>query len=211
MKYICQNKDFLNNLMKHTNRKAICDVILKILSSKYFDFEEISYFRIEFLEKIFNSFNPDDDESVINVCDLLNDIFLNNKFYLLIIKNKEIFEKLHILLLKNINNSHAFKELLRVFIKLYELILYSVKQISNESLITNTLNMYMSYVSSNSLYDKDIQNEALKINNHLYIFEITLNTLNVIKKDFITSYPNNYHSTFNKITNSLGLKKYLFF
>ena len=206
MKYIFDNKEFVNNLFKHTNRKAICEVILKILSSKYFDFDEIS-FKIEILEKILNSFNPDDDENVLNVCDLLNDIFLNKKFYLLFIKNQEIFEKLHILLLKNMNNSLAIKELLRVFIKLYELILYDIKKISTENLITNNVNSYMGYGSTNSMVDKENIFEPLEIKNHLYLIDITLNTLNAIKKDFVTINKDNYFSTFNKQTNSLGLKK----
>ena len=116
MKYVCNNNIIIQNLLKHINRKPICDIIYQILSSNFLN----SLIRIEILLKFFSLFESS-EEIIFCVSGLFEDILINNFLFDFILENFIIFEKIHSLLIKIPSNSIAYQELLRVLIKFYEL------------------------------------------------------------------------------------------
>ena len=81
MKYVCNNNIIIQNLLKHINRKPICDIIYQILSSNFLN----SLIRIEILLKFFSLFESSEE---IIFCVSGQNIETNNKGTLLIKVNK---------------------------------------------------------------------------------------------------------------------------
>jgi hypothetical protein len=114
--------EIMNLFVRHINRKSITECIYKILISFSDDIPNALEIKISFLQKIIEAFNPEDDEVVTNVCDLILDMFTVRKMYVLIITNKNIFKMIFDFVLGNINNN-SFKHLIKILIKANENIL----------------------------------------------------------------------------------------
>ncbi|MFO0515343.1 MAG: hypothetical protein ACK5YA_00665 [bacterium] len=123
MRYILVGRpEIMNLFVRHINRKSITECIYKILISFSDDIPNALEIKISFLQKIIEAFNPEDDEVVTNVCDLILDMFTVRKMYVLIITNKNIFKMIFDFVLGNINNN-SFKHLIKILIKANENIL----------------------------------------------------------------------------------------
>ncbi len=123
MRYILVSRpEIMNLFVRHINRKSIIECIYKILISFADDIPNALELKINFLQKIIDAFNPEDEEIVTNVCDLILDMFTVRKMYVLIITNKNIFKMIFDFVLGNINNN-SFKHLIKILIKANENIL----------------------------------------------------------------------------------------
>lgn len=123
MRYVLIGRpEIMNLFVRHINRKSIIECIYKILISFSDDIPNALDLKISFLQKIIDAFDPEDEEIVTNVCDLILDMFTVRKMYVLIITNKNIFKMIFDFVLGNINNN-SFKHLIKILIKANENIL----------------------------------------------------------------------------------------
>ena len=112
IKYIfIQNCNFIDKLIKNIKRKSISDCLYKLLIMPIDENEikEGNEIKINIVENIFEKINTFDNESIINVSELIVECLKNKNFYLNFISQTRIFEIIYYLITydekKNIANS----------------------------------------------------------------------------------------------------------
>ena len=123
MKYLSLRPDLINNIFRHINKKAICDILSRIMSSRLIE----SNTRNEIIIKILDLMNSENQETIFSISGLMEDVLQNLNFIDSLLVNLSIFEKMHIILINIDSASLNYKEILRVFIKLYEIFTETLK------------------------------------------------------------------------------------
>ena len=228
MKYLLVSKpSTLKLFTRHINRKSIVECIYKILISYSEDIPNSLDLKINFLKDIIAEFNPDDDEVVTNVCDLILDMFTVRKMYLLFISNKSIFEMIFEFVLQNINNG-SFKYLVKVLVKVNENILkdFGSAVVTPAFTCNETQELFFNFtynvsnlISGNSSYNSQTENPdetQVNMQNLNNQFQLIFNTLacatEVILKDFVSQDnldPVYMETTFGVSIRILGAKRLL--
>lgn len=216
MRYIFITKpEIMKLLTRHINRKSIVECIYKILISYSDDIPNSLDIKINFIKMIIEAFNPDDDEIVTNVCDLILDMFSVRKMYILFITNKNIFKLIFDFVLQNINND-SFKHLIKILIKANENIL---KDFGN-NLVTPTftcnetqeLFFNFTYNVSNLIsgnnYSQMDANDDLQINmqNLQQQFQLIFNTLTLATEVILKNFVEQDKNVVNEMETTFGIK-----
>lgn len=123
MRYLLiQKPEILTNFTKHINRKSIVECIYKILISYSDDIPNSMQLKINFLKSVLAAFNPEDDDVICNISDMLVELFTVRKMYLSFITNTEVFKTIFDFVIANINNK-SFAYLIKILQKANENIL----------------------------------------------------------------------------------------
>lgn len=228
MRYVLVNKpETMNLFVRHINRKSIIECIYKILISYSDDIPNALDLKISFLQKIIDAFDPEDEEIVTNVCDLILDMFTVRKMYVLIITNKNIFKMIFDFVLGNINNN-SFKHLIKILIKANENILkdFGTNLVTPTFTCNETQELFFNFtynvsnlVSGNTSYNSQAepQEEAqVNIQNLQQQFQLIFSTLTqsteIILNNFVeqdNKEQSEMETTFGINVKMLGTKRLL--
>ena len=129
--------DILGLLIKHMNRKSMCNIIQKLL---IFDDEFISKFdekKLELLSKIFDELDISNEKYKYEcICDCISLIMNNRQFFDLFMTKKELLEKIYNILF-NCTNNNKYNYLLKLLIKINENL---IQHFPNNFTLTNNEN-----------------------------------------------------------------------
>ncbi len=117
MKYLSLRPNLINNFFNHIHKKAISDILSRILSSRFLEANT----RNDILIKIFDSMNSENQDIIFSISGLMEDVMQNFNFIDSILESSTNFEKIQIILINFDSNSTNYKEILYVFIKFYEI------------------------------------------------------------------------------------------
>jgi hypothetical protein len=120
---------------------------------------------------------------------LLTDSFVSKKNFNLVIKNVDLFQKFHTVVVSNIKNDQSIKDLLRVLVKIYENVLKDISNNPSSQIHLNFSDHDFPDVPSDihammfeeESIEKNTDNDIKSI---LYIFGIIGETLNAVTLDF---------------------------
>lgn len=227
MKYILVTRpEILKLLTKHLNRKSIVECIYKILISYSEEIPNSLDTKISFLKMIIDAFNPDDEEIVTNICDLIIDLFSVRKMYVLFITNKSIFQMIFDFVLQNINNN-SFKHLIKILIKTNENILkdFGANIVTPNFINNETQELFFNFTYNvsnlvsgiNSYNSQEVVEEAVNpqtlSQQLLLIFNTLTQATEVILKNFVDQdnkeNPYELETTFGISVKILGTKRLL--
>ena len=227
MKYILVTKpEILKNFTKHLNRKSIVECMYKILISYSDDIPKSLDIKISFLKMIIDGFNPEDEEIVTNICDLIIDLFSVRKMYILFITNKNIFQMIFDFVLSNINND-SFKHLIKILIKTNENILkdFGSNIVTPTFTFNETQELFFNFTYNvnnlisgiNNYNSQEAAEEAISPQNLsqqlLLIFNTLTQATQVILKNFVeydkADNPYELETTFGVTVKMLGTKRLL--
>lgn len=211
------NSEVINNLLKHLNRKSICDTLLKLLFSPQSE-NNTSDTKAQIILDIIKRFNNNKVEECNSICDLLYEILMNKTTFNIVLRSKKILTKLHKLVTKHVSNNLVGKDLIRVLNKFNENFL---KEIHGNATITQQISNYDSNFSipnfnfeeETGLFSKTLViNDEFDLNTYSFIFDILSESFEIIIKDFISddSSPVIVDNTLKQKHKLLGLKKFAF-
>lgn len=123
MKYLSLRPEVINNIFKHIHNKPICDILSQILSSHFLEANT----RKEILIRIFDKMNSENHDLINSISGLMEDVMQNFNFIDSLIESSANFEKIHTILINFDRNSANYKEILRVFLKFYEIFIETPK------------------------------------------------------------------------------------
>ena len=128
--------DIINLLIKHMNRKSICNIIQKLL---IFDDELISKLnekKVDFFSEILNELDKTDEKNKYEcICDCICNVISNRQFFDLIMTKNELLEKIYDILCNYKNNNNKYNSIMKLLIKINENILqhFSVRFTDNNN------------------------------------------------------------------------------
>jgi hypothetical protein len=227
--YIEEHKpEFSDLLIKHANRKSISDCLLKLLvsfpsyendKSNSIEFNNISEEKKNLVEKILDGIKYSslaEDEKVENLLEVLSESMQNRRIYYLFAKNKDLLEKIYLLIsdedFLNKQGTHIF----RILSKFIEHVIRDTlpPQISKkddkkecqdeDEEIENIVNFSRINTDNKFKIDMDLKS-------YLEIFNIIYDYIDPITKDFVKDKKNltadNLLSTYDQEIRPLGLLK----
>ena len=113
-------KSFIWNIIDHLNRRTIADCLYKIITSYIANYKD-NNIKIEIINRILDTFDPNDYERYTNVSDFLIEIFMNKRVYYLLHNSQLTLDKLFNLV-KSLLNKECFGNMINVLISLNEII-----------------------------------------------------------------------------------------
>ena len=169
--------DVLNILVENMNRKSMCDIVRKLIT---FEDDLMIKFRekkLDLFDKILDELNKSEDKDKYNcICDSLNLIINNSKFFELFITKNSFLQKIYDILcscLKS-HNYQKYISILQLLIKINENILQHFQNNSSDGLNFNEVDEFLygsSFPKEKSVSSKNDNSENLK-NFLLFMFEI---------------------------------------
>ena len=175
--------DVIDLMVKHMNRKSMCNIIQKLLT---FDHELICKYddkKLDLLSKVFDeldiSDNKDKNESI---CDCICIVMNNRQFFDLFMTKKELLEKIYKILSNCKNNDNKFNCILKILIKINDNIIqhFPVHYTDNNNENNNDL-MQFNYDQEKSISSPD-ETELLK----KYLFTL----FDILEKDELKIFEN---------------------
>ena len=111
--------DILDLLVKHMNRKSMCNIIQKLLM---FDHELISKYedkKIDLLSKVLDELDKSEQKEKYEfICQCICSTMNNRQFFDLLMKKKEILEKIYKIIFNCKNNDSKYNSILKLLIKI---------------------------------------------------------------------------------------------
>lgn len=220
------NSKILKQLISNIERKSVCDCIHKLLTEQSAEkfIDNPKDIKIKIIEEIFEKLETFSFEALMNVTDLFIDSLSNKNFYILLISEKKIFEKILEILKKDTpNKNEIIKCFLRILNNLNENILkdfganivtpFKVKEDEASMFSFNSINMALDDEFNEDLDVKKVSPEEIKIKldeNFVVFSEISIEII----RDFVQSdseINNNLmmNTTYDQEKRRLGAKRYL--
>ena len=134
--------DIINLLIKHMNRKSICNIIQKLL---IFDDELMSKLnekKVDFFSEILNELDKTDEKNKYEcICDCICSVINNRQFFDSIMTKNELLEKIYDIFFNCKNNNDKYNSIIKLLIKINENILqhFSIRFTENNN-ENNTIN-----------------------------------------------------------------------
>ena len=208
------NSDVINNLLKHMNRKSICDALLKILFSPQSE-NNTCESKAQIIVDILKRFNENNPEECNSICDTLFEILNNKTTFNIVLRSKKILTKLHKLVTKFIKINTINKDLLRVLNKFNENFLKEIHGVATVNQQTNNYDSNFSIPNFNfeeetGLFSKTSTNyDEFDLNTYSFIFDILSEIFEKIINDFISDDTNQVFldNTLKQKHRLLGMKK----
>ena len=208
------NSDVINNLLKHMNRKSICDALLKILFSPQSE-NNTCESKAQIIVDILKRFNENNPEECNSICDTLFEILNNKTTFNIVLRSKKILTKLHKLVTKFIKINTINKDLLRVLNKFNENFLKEIHGVATVNQQTNNYDSNFSIPNFNfeeetGLFSKTSTNyDEFDLNTYSFIFDILSESFEKIINDFISDDTNQVFldNTLKQKHRLLGMKK----
>ena len=206
--------DVLGLLIKHMNRKSMCNIIQKILM---FDDELITKFeekKLDLLSKIFDELNITDEKYKYEcICDCICCVMNNRQFFDLFMAKKDLLEKLYNILFNSKENNNKYNSILKLLIKINENILqhFSVNYTATNNDNNNEMMpMDTCFSADKSLSSPEDNTDILKkflfslfdiLENNKFIFFNDLGNFNDSNNN------NEFLSTYLEKQKKIGIKK----
>ena len=124
IKYIYFSKpEILTGLIRHLNRKAISEVVNKLITYEDEKIENLKAKKISFIKQIIKELSETKDELKYEwICDLFINTLNKKEFFFLFTENEDSIKLLFSILSSNLDNPKKLKNILNVLIKLNETI-----------------------------------------------------------------------------------------
>jgi len=124
VKYIYFSKpEILSGLIRHLNRKAISEVVNKLLTYEDEKIQNLKAKKISFINQIIKELSETNDELKYEwICDLFINTLNKKEFFFLFTENEDSLKLLYSILSSNLHNTKKLKDILNVLIKLNETI-----------------------------------------------------------------------------------------
>ena len=124
IKYIYFSKpNILKGLIRHLNRKAISEVVNKLITYEDNKIQNLKEKKISFINQIIKELSETDDELKYEwICDLFINTLNKKEFFFLFTENEDSIKLLYSILSSNLANPKKLKNILNVLIKLNETI-----------------------------------------------------------------------------------------
>ena len=124
VKYIYFSKpEILTGLIRHLNRKAISEVVNKLITYEDEKIQNLKEKKISFINKIIKELSETKDELKYEwICDLFINTLNKKEFFYLFTENEDSIKLLYSILSSNLHDIKKLKNILNVLIKLNETI-----------------------------------------------------------------------------------------
>ena len=124
IKYIYFSKPkILTGLIRHLNRKAISEVVNKLITYEDDKIQNLKAKKISFINQIIKELSETDDDLKYEwICDLFVSALNKKEFFFLFTENEDSIKLLFSILSSNLDNPKKLKNILNVLIKLNETI-----------------------------------------------------------------------------------------
>ena len=206
MKYIfVVNPNAIPNMIKHVNRKSINECLLKILLSPNCEILN-NDLKTSLIVQILSKFNPINGEESINITEFFLELLLNKNTHNLVLKSEKILNILHFIVQENISNIFVSKDIMKILVKLNEVLLKELNGIA--TVVSTTSNYDSNYLMSNFLIDEDTTKNEIDLINNQIIFKTLHDTFIIVLEDFMKDGNHiNVPNSFGHSAKVLGIKK----
>ena len=169
--------DVLNILVENMNRKSMCDIVKKLITFENDSIIKYNDKKLELFDKILDELNKTENKDKYNcICDSLNLIINNSKFFELFMSKSDLLQKIYDILFlcsKN-NNYQKYISILQLLIKINENILQGFQNNNNEEFNFNEVDKFLygsNFPKEKSVSSQKDNSENLK-NFLLFLYEI---------------------------------------
>ena len=116
--------DIINLLIKHMNRKSICNIIQKLLMFDDEIIPKLNDHKIDLFSKVLNELSKTDEKNKYEcICDCICTVINNRPFFDLLMTKSELLVKMYDILFKCKNNNNKYNSILKLLIKINDNIL----------------------------------------------------------------------------------------
>jgi len=227
VKYIFTQKiEVIDDFIYNSNRKSICDCLLKILHSPTEEINCGQQIKIEIIDKIISFLADDaDEERVENLVNLLIELLGNKHFSMVFLKNLSLFKKIHCITVFLLNesdntNTQIIKDLINILTRTNENIMKDFGQ----SAVTPQAQKEPDFMTYNNIDNLDEMTEGLNSapsepfdlrGNFDTIVDVITESGIAIARDFLqidkeensSEELKEFYSTFNRRQKILGSKR----
>ena len=165
IKYIYFSKpEILTGLIRHLNRKAISEVVNKLITYEDEKIENLKAKKISFIKQIIKELSETKDELKYEwICDLFINTLNKKEFFFLFTENEDSIKLLYSILSSNLDNTKKLKNILNVLIKLNETILSLFENPVTPNLLPENPLDFMNIFSYNISYNDNFLDDDKKI------------------------------------------------
>ena len=165
IKYIYFSKpEILTGLIRHLNRKAISEVVNKLITYEDEKIENLKAKKISFIKQIIKELSETKDELKYEwICDLFINTLNKKEFFFLFTENEDSIKLLYSILSSNLDNTKKLKNILNVLIKLNETILSLFENPVTPNLLPENPLDFMNIFSYNITYNDNFLDDDKKI------------------------------------------------
>lgn len=151
-------------MIKHSNRRTVCDCLYKIMTSYIHDYKDFPI-KIEIINRLIDTFEPDNYEKTTNTSDFFTEILLNRRIYYFLLNSEDTIMKLTNLI-KRIFDKTCFNHMILVLISFND---HLIKELG-----INNVNNTSREEENPSNTQEYMQNTCLYYMSHLYNDETNL-------------------------------------
>ena len=165
IKYIYFSKpEILTGLIRHLNRKAISEVVNKLITYEDDKIQNLKAKKISFIKQIIKELSETKDELKYEwICDLFINTLNKKEFFFLFTENEDSIKLLYSILSSNLDNTKKLKNILNVLIKLNETILSLFENPVTPNLLPENPLDFMNIFSYNISYNDNFLDDDKKI------------------------------------------------
>ena len=127
--------DIISLLIKHMNRKSICNIIQKLLMFEDEFISKVNENKIDLFSKVLNELGKTNEKNKYEcICDCIITVINNRQFFDLLMTKTELLEKVYDILF-NCKDNNKYNSILKLLIKINENILnhFSVRYTENNN------------------------------------------------------------------------------
>ena len=211
-----QNLDILYLLIKHMNRKGICEIVQKLLLCENQQIHDLVKNKIDFCQNILKELKDTEDNIKHDcICNTLSNALDNQSFFNFFMKNKNLVQMIFELL-NNTNDINKDKNILDLHIKINENILKNFERRYTPDIYRENKNDFLKFIIGNDL-NNSFDDEKIIIKKDIpMIKNILMILFNILEKnefnflnDLFENNDNEFISTYEQKQKKIGMKKVL--